>query len=387
MFWIAALAAIFAIFDHVYLLNEHYGLRYGQASNKSLCDINEIFSCAAASASRYSEFLGVPMALWGIVANAIALVLIGWYFMSDDTKKTAARRNLLLVSSVIAVASVAMGFISTFLISRFCPFCMLAYVLSFIMLGALWSALRTRDRGSLSAFHLGDLMPVAILTAVGMVAGFVADDAMTKSYGARDLGPMVQDSVANWLASPALNITTQDPLVMGASAEQAKMKIVEFADFRCIHCKHASPVLKAFVSSHPDARLEFEVWPLDGECNTSIPHANGASCLLARAAYCAQKTVGRGWAAHEFIYDNQENFGSLDAVRKYLPEIAKASGMTSEQMSTCTDSPEAKESVQKQAALGSSLNLQGTPTIFVNGRALKNGQILQILSAAYAKIP
>ncbi len=392
--WVAIASTALAILDHGYLLAEHYRLRFGEAGGKSLCDISETMSCAAVSASKYSEFLGVPMAMWGAAANLVLLLLLAWWPMTDENKKPAARRNILLVSGFIAIASIVMGAVSSFLIQKLCPFCILAYVLSFISFGAAWLALRpSASRGtkalSIPGFQFSDLTPVLVLAAIGAVGSMIANDQVKKSYGFRDMGPFVQEKVAEWASSPQVQINTLQPLVKGASPENAKMTIVEFADFRCIHCKHASPVLKAFVNAHPDTRLEFQAWPLDGECNSAISRANNASCLLARTVYCAEKAApgtGKGWSAHDYVFENQERWVSVDAIKGAYAEIASASGIAADQLATCADSDEAKEAVKKQADVGVGLNLQGTPTIYVNGRKLQAGQVLSVLSGVHQNL-
>jgi protein-disulfide isomerase len=385
--WLAGLWTLLAIPVHAYLLSEHYALRFGEVSGNSLCNINELFSCATVSASRYAEFFGIPMALWGAAANIAFLLLLAWYPFIDATeiqKKGAARRNLLIVGGFIALTSIAMGSISTFLLSKYCPFCIGAYLLSFLSFAFLWLSLRNGPKAPVAA---GDFAPLAILAAVFAFGVVIANDQIVSSYGGQDLERFAKEKAQEWLGATPVQIQTVEPLVMGASAEASKMTIVEFADFRCSHCKHAAPVMKAFVSSHPDARLEFEVWPLDGECNRTIPSSNGASCLLARAVLCAQKIGQQGWAAHEYVYDHQDKYADVESVRADLPQIAAAAKVPADQMATCSNAPETKASIEKEAAIGSALNLGGTPTVYVNGKKLVGGQVLEVLTETYKVLP
>lgn len=385
-YWVAIVSLVLAIIDHSYLLHEHYALRFGQVDAKSLCNINELFSCHAVSASRFAEFLGVPMALWGITGNLVLLLLVLWHPLTDGDARASSQRNILLVAGLIAATSLVMGFISTVLISRLCPFCIVAYILSFVTLFACWKAIGRPRPGALRALTSG-LTPVVVLSALAFGASFIANDQLSRTYVNRDLSTEVKELVAQWQATPAVKIEAVAPLAMGANPEKARMTIVEFADFRCPHCKHAAPVLEAFAAGNPDVRLEFETWPLDGECNRSISQANGASCLLARIVYCAQKTTGHGWKAHHYLFENQIRWVNVDAVRANLEDIAQGVDTPVDQLKACADSPEAKSMIEKQAALGTSLNLQGTPTFFVNGKQLQGGQVLKVLQAVHAVIP
>ena len=384
--WLAGLWTLLALPVHAYLLSEHYALRFGDVSGNSLCNINELFSCATVSASRYAELFGIPMAMWGASANFALLILLAWYPFVDETekqKKAAARRNLLITSGFIALTSIVMGSISTFLLSKFCPFCIGAYFLSFLSFGFLWFSLRNGPKAPIAT---ADFVPLCILAAVCGLGVMIANDQIISGYGGQDLERFAKEKAQEWLSAAPVQIQTVEPLVMGASPENSKMTIVEFADFRCSHCKHAAPVMKAFVSSHPDARLEFEVWPLDGECNTTIPTANGASCLLARAVYCAEKMAKQGWAAHEFVYDHQDKYSDAEAVRAGLPEIAAAAKIPVDQFTACSQAPETKTTIEKEAAIGSALNLGGTPTVYVNGKKLVGGQVLEVLTETYKVI-
>lgn len=380
--WLAALTALLSVLVHGYLYNQHLALQSGEYT-RSLCDINEKFDCSAVSASKYAVFFGVPVALWGLIANFMFLVSLSLVAMSSDDGKPAARRTSWVIALIIMLGTVVMGGISLLLISKFCLFCILAYVFS--LLTALFTWLAFKNDGVSSVPRVAELKPLFTMAAVGLLAGFVIHSSMKSAYNPNAEANERAEAtfVADWQAAPVQDIKLVDPLVIGASVETAKLTLVEFADFRCIHCKHAAPVLHAFMASHPDVRLEFQPWPLDGECNASLNQTNGASCLLARAVWCAQKLNQQGWAAHNFIYDQPEIYAKVDQVRAALPDIAKAAQVAPDAMKTCADSDDAKAVVRKQAEAGSALNLQGTPTIYANKKVLSGGQSLPILQRAY----
>ncbi len=375
---------VIGLFVHGYLYSHHLSMESGEFS-KSVCDINALFNCSAVAASKYSKLFGVPVALWGLIANSIFVILLGVVLpLTDFENKPVARRNVMITAIAIVVASVVMGSISMFLISTLCAFCITAYVLSILMMVFAWLGFRNNEqpRSELTmTSSVKSFAPLVSLAAVGFLAGFIIHSAMNPNADAASAA--VSAYVTEWQGAAAREIPLVDPLTTGATTEKAKMTIVEFADFRCIHCKHAAPIIHAFVAAHPDVRLEFQPWPLDGECNTSLNQSNGASCLLSRAVWCAQKIKQQGWAAHDYLYGLDEVYTNVEAVRTALPQIAAASQMSAEEMKTCADSDEAKAATRKQAEVGSALNLQGTPTIFVNRKQLSGGQSLPVLQRTY----
>jgi protein-disulfide isomerase len=312
------------------------------------------------------------------MANLAFLILIAVMFLSDENKKSGARRNLLIAAIGIFAGSVVMGAISAMFMAQFCLFCITAYVLSLLLLIFTWLAVR----GTLGPLRVGDFRGLVIVAIICFIGGFVVNSSASPNGAQKpEVNAMLNSYIQEWKTASAQNFKLVDPLVKGP--ENAKMTIVEFADYRCIHCKHAAPVLHAFATAHPDVRLEFQPWPLDGECNSSLNQANGASCLLSRASWCAQKNKNAGWAVHDYIYGLPEIYSSLEAIKGDLANIARAAGMSEQEMKACTDSDAAKTAVREQANVGTNLNLQGTPSIYVNNKQLSGGQTMQVLQRAY----
>lgn len=377
--WVAIAGAFAAAATHAYLLKSHYDLRYGEVAGGLACDISNLFSCSAASASRWSELLGVPMALWGLLANLAYLTLAGWDSLTEGDGRHANRTGLLAIAAALLLASVAMGTISVVALTSLCLFCILTYVFSIATGLGAWIAYKPNLKFSLKPAFLG------VVAAFG-VSGFILNDQFRSGYTGPGGDAMAKAAVMEWNQNPVLEIPETDPLAMGPSRADAKMTLVEFADFRCIHCKLAVAPIKAFAKSHPDVRVEFYSWPLDGECNTSIKQNNGASCLLARAVWCARNKADKGWEAHERVFARFEEWRTSDAVRGLLSSLAAEIGMPEEDLKTCSDSDEAKAAVTAQARLGTVLNLRGTPAIFVNGKALPAGSQIPVLTSVYSQL-
>ena len=63
-----SLVLTFATF--AYLTYHHYGLIFGFAQ-ASLCQISQTINCDSAALSSYSEFLGIPIALFGLAFSFV----------------------------------------------------------------------------------------------------------------------------------------------------------------------------------------------------------------------------------------------------------------------------------------------------------------------------
>ncbi len=377
-------SALISVGLHAYLTSRHYTFHFGGEAGKSLCNISNKFNCDAVSASTYSEVIGIPVALLGASANAL-LVLLSLLAFFNPTK--AALRNVFLWSTLIALSSLIMGSISILLMSSYCIFCYSLYILSFLEVFAAYSLYKEESDERTEKVVLeaqSKIKPFVPLIGAFISTAFIAmviNQNSVRSYRAEDLAPTVQGWISSWQTRPSAEIKSPRSLKMGASDENAKIKIVEFADFLCPHCRHAAPVLHSFALSQADVQLEFVPWPLDGECNSSIPQANGVRCALAQAVFCADDQH-KGWEAHDWIFEHQELIGSRESMLAELRKMSDELKIDSSILEKCINTDESKSLIRSVAKVGSDLNLGGTPSIFANGKLLEGGQILATLQAA-----
>jgi len=385
---LALLFTLTAIGVHLYLNKHHIDLKLGVSAADSVCNVNEKLNCDAAASSRYAELFGVPIALLGAFMNGLLLifVLLGRYSLTADTERT--ERFAFYISSFILLVSLVMGGISLLIIQVGCPFCMATYVLSFltwvVLLMAYKPALNRlpddiRDIFASEKWVLGLLAAVPVLALI--VNGMILD-----SYGYQEIKRVSETSLSTWQNAPAQNFDLQTGLTFQNGQGEAKVVIVEFADFLCSHCKAAYPVLHNFTKTHSDVKLVFKNFPLDGVCNPAVTHkGDGKRCELSYATLCIEKLNKKGWDAHHYIFDNQETIFSkpMNAV---LEDICKTTGSDCEQVKTCMNTEEIHEAVRKMASEGEKAQISGTPAIFLNSKVLPGGQLPPVLESTYRAI-
>lgn len=360
-----------------YLLIQHYQLHFGAASGKSICNINATWNCDAVAASPFAEFLGLPIAALALITHLVGLWLVfRWWLADQEDEHLEARANLAL-SGLSLAASVVMGVISTFAMKVFCLFCVSAYVLSI----ASFLLAYGQAKPSIKGWSLADLKAVPFLGILAIpILSLFLHSVWSHSW-TKGLERFVNESIESWKNAPAQDLTLEGGIPYGASEADAKMTIVEFADFRCIHCKMAGPTLHAFALSRPDVRLVFRTFPLDGQCNPAFPQpGDGMSCKMAKAAYCAEASK-KGIQAHDWIFDR---FGQIPA--DFASAMAKDLGIDGASLEACMQDDATHKIIVAQAEFGKRLGIEGTPAIFVNGKMLSRGQLLPVLQAAYKEV-
>lgn len=142
---------------------------------------------------------------------------------------------------------------------------------------------------------------------------------------------------------------------------QSVISVVEFSDLECPHCKEAQPTVEKLAADFPQVRFVFQNFPLP-----SHPWAMKA----AEYADCASRqNAAAFWKYVDAIFENQGGIAQATADDK-LKELAASAGLDPQKLSACAALPATEARVSKSVALGKSVGVQGTPTVFINGRSL-----------------
>lgn len=385
---VAILSTIIAIGIHFYLSTHFYQLKVGMSEASSLCNLSEVFNCDAVATSEYASFLGVPIALWGAITNLILLffLTISRWSLTQDREKTL--RYTFMLSTVVLMASVVMGSIASTM-ANICLFCVATYALSLITFVMVLLTVRPdlpkiptdiRDIFTSERWVAGFIIAIPALT-------FITNFMYLESHGYSQMQKTILERVAYWKASPTQNFDLTKGLVLKRGDSPVKMTIVEFADFRCGHCKTAAPTLHAFTEARSDVQLVMKPFPLDGTCNEAMQGGgDGISCGLAHATMCAEKLHQQGWAAHDFIFEKQYEIIQSRNLQKSVEELAQHLKVDLDELQACMKSDEITGLVRDMAKEGANANIRGTPTIFVNGKLLNGGQVLPVLIETYKSI-
>jgi protein-disulfide isomerase len=172
-----------------------------------------------------------------------------------------------------------------------------------------------------------------------------------------DLSDMTKDP----LAESRAQIQMKDAPSLGDA--KAAVTLVEYSDFECPVCRNLHDVLRGMLPNYAGkVRLVFKDFPLE----QLHPWARTAA-IAGRCAY--QQDHNAFWKMYDFIYDNQEIISAANAWTKMM-EYAGQSGLDADPFKACMSGPEAGAAVNASRENGQQLDVNSTPTLFVNGRRL-----------------
>lgn len=162
--------------------------------------------------------------------------------------------------------------------------------------------------------------------------------------------------------APRLNLAVKGFASRGNRS--AKVTVVEFADYFCPHCRHASETFKKLYKKY-DRKVHFVFidYPL-----------KPASAKIAEGAFCAGQQK-KYWEYHTTAFEQQGKLKTADAIAE------KAGGLDMKAFKSCVSAGKGKAIVDKGKAEGTRIGVTGTPAIYVNGRKV-NGVSEEILGKA-----
>lgn len=144
----------------------------------------------------------------------------------------------------------------------------------------------------------------------------------------------------------------------------ASVVLVEFSDFECPYCREEAKTIRDnLLTAYPkDVRLYYVDFPLE----TLHPWARDAS-IAGRCIFHQNATAF--WDYHDWIFAHQDEI-TPETLKDKVVAFATGKGVDGPQLSKCIDSRATDEEVNKTKAIGKSVDINSTPTIFVNGRRM-----------------
>lgn len=141
----------------------------------------------------------------------------------------------------------------------------------------------------------------------------------------------------------------------------APVTIVEFSDLQCPHCKVAQPILDKLLSEEPNARLVYQNFPINGH--------DWAQMAAAYADCIGRKSSDNFYKFISGVFDAQSDITAANAQEK-LSALADQVGEKGTEISACASTPDTTARVQSSMALGLSVGVNSTPTVFIGGRKI-----------------
>jgi protein-disulfide isomerase len=165
---------------------------------------------------------------------------------------------------------------------------------------------------------------------------------------------------SKWAHGPQPPKVLEDPVAIPTAGSPVRgpagavLTLVEFSDFQCPYCYIAVGKLDAVLAAYPGKiKLIFKQFPLD-------THSQAA---LAAAAAIAAHRQGKFWPMHDALFAHRRELS-----RSSILALALNAGLDTKRFESDLDSPETKKAIASDVGDGDRAGVEGTPSIFINGR-------------------
>jgi serine/threonine-protein kinase len=378
------------------------------AGGSTVCGFSERLNCETVWTSPFANAvhraLGMPVAalglVWGLVAVGLCALYLAWRRAGYTMRPAVNGLRLtamagLLATVLFAAASAGAG--------ALCPTCLVTYALVAAFAGVAWRGLpgplfpmagewgrALRWTGGFAvAAYVGVLGPgLATPKPPSGPPDSLASAPVNDAPGSleaylRGLSRQEQQAVSDALAQYRQDspLPARSPARRLHGPVDAPVKIVEWTDSKCPHCKSLVEAISFLKKRVPEGKMSLEArqYPLDGTCNPSIPpqytDPSGTRCLAAKAQICLEDAPDF-WELREKLFAAQ---ALLD--RERVMSIASSGSVSRAQLEACLDSPETTRKLQEDVAYAKQHDVHGTPLVVVNGR-----EVLPIPPLLYALV-
>lgn len=375
--WIALLLVVAGLALSIILTDNYF--RHVLTGQESGCSISAYVDCDRVSQSRFAAIAGVPISAAAMAAYGALGVLLALPLLRPFRRLARANLDLATVLGGLgAVAALALLVIAAVVIRALCLYCAALQVVTFALFAVLLLRRRqytvSADGGRRQARGAGTVLGSALLS---LAVGGVMASGVTLGLETSAIGAATRSATAS-TASPGtaslyLSRTSQQFTVAdspGVGPADAPVQVVVFGDYNCSHCRDFDPeALRLAEEFAGDVRVVFKFFPLDATCNPYVGRES-SSCVAAAAAYAAHRH-DRFLDFHLLLFEHFQSY-----VPARLLANAEEAGITDIEAFLATlQSEDTARHIRTDIDEAVRAGVQGTPTVFVNGRRLETSRL------------
>jgi protein-disulfide isomerase len=145
----------------------------------------------------------------------------------------------------------------------------------------------------------------------------------------------------------------------------AKVTIVEFSDYQCPHCRQLYLAMQSVEQKFPQVRVVYKDFPLAAIHPWAMTAAVAGQCAF-------EQSPEAFWIVHDLIFENQDVISSENVYQKMI-DFASRTGIDKDAFKACMASPEPTKAIEADLEEGKTVQINSTPTVFVNGRPVIGG--------------
>lgn len=363
--WIQILALIgFALTIKLAMI--YYVANYEKYALASFCSINEIIDCDGVAKTTFSQFLGIPLAYWGMFfyITVIFLTIVNYLKGIKILKFLEVFKNpiayITTLGSIAFLISMVLAGISGFKIQKVCLLCVITY---FIDLGIALISSSCSIKNIINGFKTTfvDFIDGAkkytktFIVLVLLAASFLAYSGITYKF----VPHLIRYRELNKYHSMKHNPYKVSGNILGS--EKPDVVIELYSDYVCPMCYVHNIMLHKAAKDFPNIQIIHHNLPFDKECNPTLSYnMHPKACYMAKGAIAAKKQ-GNYWGMSSLLYENHPKN------EEEMLKLADKLKFDKDKFLSDMYSEETSKAIKDDISLAKSKGIDSTPTMFVNG--------------------
>jgi len=176
----------------------------------------------------------------------------------------------------------------------------------------------------------------------------------------------------------AFSVSMQVPLYRQTGPSDATVVITEYSDFQCPACAKAQFSLKSLIKRHEkDVLLVFRHNPWK---------RNHKWAFLASKAAESAGVQGKFWPYADMLFDKQADWEKVEDAKPIFLQYAKDLGLDEKRFEADMNSNRWDGLIERDLQAGSALDVNSTPTFFINKRRVVGGGQLESFGDRYIEL-
>lgn len=350
----------------------YYNANFNKYAMPSFCSISDFIDCDGVARTTESQFLGVPLAYWGMFLYSFILMLLGadklkkiplFKFLEVFKNKFHYIASLGLISFII---SMVLLFISYFEIQKLCIMCAVTYVIDLMI--ALFAVEGIKDNfiGAIkqSWIDFVDALKPLPYRIAFIVVMLLASYGLYWTFSTAKFSPAlkVKRNYGEFLDAKTNKYAIKGN-VLGSKSKDALVVDI-YSDYRCPMCNVFNMMVHKLAKDFENVRFEHHSLPLDMECNKHLQQPfHIGSCVCAQYAEAAYNQ-GKFWEVNSLLFDVKPS------TEEEIIEVLKTSGfdLDMDKLQKDAHSQEVMDRIQKDIETAVEHDKLGTPTMAIGDK-------------------
>ena len=358
--------AIIGFLTTIKLAIIYYNANFNPYALASFCSVNDFIDCDGIAKTTESQFLGIPLAYWGMF-----LYLFMLFMLCVDKLKNVKLLKFLevfknpldyiaslgLISFCISILLLCL---SLFEIKKLCVLCAFTYILNFLI-GCIATDFKNGHfihsiKQSFSDFK--DAIKNKAYLIAFIIVMLIAGTGLAYTRISYIFAPQVkQQKGFKEFTKAKFNKYAVKGNVLGD--ENAKVIVYVYSDYQCPICYAHNIMMHKLAKEVKGIKIVHKNMPLDTECNSYLrsPFHEG-SCISAKYALAAEKQ-GKFWDINDVLFQNKPT------TEIEILDLVQDMGFDIEKLKKDAHSKEISDQIKSEIDQAYSKGIEGTPATMI----------------------